>query len=68
MWKYIKKTNRGMVSKGDMDAAAKDVISGSILLRKAANAYNSKPNFMTLQRYVKKLKIAKENGHSPVDV
>jgi hypothetical protein len=40
MRNYIKKTNRGIVSKTDMDAAAKEVISGSMSLRKAANAYN----------------------------
>lgn len=66
MRNYIKKTNRGMVSKADMDAAAEEVISGSISLRKSANAYNC--NFMTLQRYVKKLKELKEKGGNPADI
>lgn len=66
MRNYIKKTNRGTVPKANMDAAAEEVISNSISLRKAANAYNC--NFMTLQRYVKKLKEVKEMGGNPIDI
>lgn len=55
-----------MVSKTDMDAAAEEVISRSMSLRKAANAYNC--NFMTLQRYVKKIKEVKEKGGNSADI
>lgn len=66
MRNYKKKTNRGMVPKANMDAAAEEVISGSLSLRKAANAYDI--NFMTLQRYIKKLKETKEKGGNTSDI
>lgn len=53
-----------MVPKEVMVAAAEEVTSGRLSLRTAADAFDV--NFMTLQRYVNKLKSAKEKGEDPL--
>ena len=53
MRKYKKKTDRGNTPKETFAEAAKKVLNGTCSLRKAAERHNI--NFMTLQRFCKRL-------------
>lgn len=56
---YTKKTHRGETPKEIYEAAAEKVLQGKSL-RKAADEYNV--NFMTLQRFVKKIRNSNNEG------
>ena len=66
MRNYKRKTERGQTPKDDMKGAAEDVINGALSLRKAADAFNV--NFMKLQRYVKKVKTARNEGKNESEI
>lgn len=57
MRNYKKKTDRGTIPKETYAEAANEVLSGFSSLRKAAQKYNI--NFMTLQRFCKRMESTK---------